>query len=128
MSGNFNLPVGTLCELRDNILYFNNSPICYLLSENSHKHFVWDGDEKGKIRGELINTINQKMKKNDKMVNLLIQDSICLKYRNKMYQGVWLWNDFFYSGIIEDLLHIEKLLNTKNPKIEREDFYNVCKN
>ena len=60
ISGTLLLPVNTELEKRDNLLLYNNKPVCYITSQNCYDYMANNEDGKGKERYALINSIKNK--------------------------------------------------------------------
>ena len=76
ISGFINLSVDTECEVIDNIIHYNNKPICYITSQNAYDYFSNNEDGKGKQRFKLIGKIKDELKRlnneySDKVAGLL---------------------------------------------------------
>ena len=110
LSGYINLPKGTKCEMKNNIIYFNNLPLMYATSENAHNYFTQNEDEQGILRGELINNILNILNKNHKKWYKIFFDPICLKYKNNKNINSWVWDHQFYIANLKDLQYILNLL------------------
>lgn len=63
--GHVNLPYGTVCELKGEVLYHRDKPLCYATSENAHQFFARDDDGQGEKRGKLVRDILARLTKND---------------------------------------------------------------
>lgn len=63
ISGIVNLPVNTELEKRDNLLLYNNKPICYITSQNCYDYFSNNADGKGKQRFNLVNKIKAELER-----------------------------------------------------------------
>ena len=62
IGGRFNLTIGTPINENNNILYFNNLPICYKTSQYAYDYFSRNDDEKGLERFALVEQIKQRLK------------------------------------------------------------------
>lgn len=122
------ITVGTEVTEESNIIKYGNNKICLATSANAHEHFVYDGDNEGAERGNLILSIQSKLAENHTVeeidaegnityVDHIAQqrreaiegDEICAKYVTST-SGEILWNHDFYSATISDLQHIDALL------------------
>lgn len=65
MSGIVNLPYGTACELRGEIIYHSGKPLCFATSENAHQYFSRNDDGQGERRGKLVHDILARLTEND---------------------------------------------------------------
>lgn len=117
LSGEMNLPVGTQCVLKDNIIYCNNQPICAVTSQIAHNYFTTDEDKEGIERGRLINLILNRLQKKDNNYqnrwDKIWADGVCQKYKRKEHADHWLWNHEFYNAPLSDLQHIGALIGVK---------------
>lgn len=117
LSGEMNLPVGTQCILKDNIIYYNNQPICAVTSQIAHNYFTADEDKEGIERGRLINLILNRLQKKDNNYqnrwDKIWTDDVCQKYKRKEHADHWLWNHEFYNAPLSDLQHIGALIGVK---------------
>ena len=114
--GAVNLPAGTICELRNSILFYEGRPLCVVSSENAHQHFARNDDGKGMERGQLIRAIITRLQKRDDNYqsrwDKVWEDSLCRKYKRTEHHD-WLWNHAFYNASMEDLEHIAELVNAR---------------
>lgn len=112
--GDVDLPENTKCECVEGMILYHGNPICVVFSENSHRHFAINNDGKGKQRGDLTKRIVRCLASTDenyqKRWDLIWDDIICQKYKDKMHGDYWLWNHAFYKAKIEDLQHIAELI------------------
>lgn len=110
ISGNVNLPYGTECECRYNMIYYNNKPLCYTTSQNAYDYFSCNDDKQGLTRGKLVNEIKKLLAKADDKHQArwdkLWEDISIHKYRRKEIDDYWLWNYDFYNAPINDLKYI----------------------
>lgn len=115
--GNINLPVNTICQLRDNMLFYNDKPLCLVTSYSSEQHFARNDDGQGLLRGKMTQAIIKKLSKRDNDYqtrwNKVWSDFCCNKYKRVEHTDYWLWNNQFYSAPIEDLKYIMKLIGLK---------------
>lgn len=112
--GEVNLPAMTEVELKDNMLYYQNKPLCVITSENAHNYFARNDDGQGMERGRLIYQIQKILQKKDEKYqsrwDKIWNDEKCQKYKRKEYADFWLWNHAFYNAEIEDLQYIYNLI------------------
>ena len=112
--GEVNLPAMTEVELKDNMLYWQEKPLCVITSENAHNFFARNNDGNGMERGRLTQAIMRTLANTDEHYqnrwDKIWSDSICQKYKRKEYADYWLWNTAFYNADIEDLQHIYQLI------------------
>ena len=60
--GNVNLAYGTECEEKNNTIYHDGKPLCFVTSENAHNYFSRNDDGQGERRGELVREIMGRLK------------------------------------------------------------------
>lgn len=112
--GEVNLPAMTEVELKDNMLYYQNQPLCVITSENAHNYFARNDDGLGMERGRLTQAIQQSLQKQDNKYqgrwDKVWEDELCRKYKRKEYADYWLWNHAFFNADIADLEHIYNLI------------------
>lgn len=119
IGGDVNLPVFTICEELDGIIFYNDIPICAITSENAHLHFACNVDAQGMSRGKLIQAIQRKLKGNKFKPNYqdrwdkIWDDKLCQKYKRIEHKDHWLWNHDFYNAPIGDLEYIANLIGAK---------------
>lgn len=134
MSGDFNIPYGTILEKRnDGILYFENKPVAVARSAASHIHFVNDEDNNGlkryywtsgiikKLDGNVRSTIadaRDEEKEHSRLWEIIVNDKIAQKYRRVDHVDYWLWDDTFYNAPLEDLKHIGSIIDIKDTQAE----------
>jgi hypothetical protein len=112
--GKVNLPVGTVCQYDQGFIIHDGQPLCVVTSENAHKHFAKNDDGKGLERGELIQRILEKMRKEEgsqERWDKVEKDRICKRYKRHDHPDNWLWNHSFYGASIENLTHIWNLIS-----------------
>lgn len=114
LSGEVNIPAFSLCEEKDDIIYYEDRPICYVKSENAHRFFTNNDDGQGVERGKLIKRIINKLAKKDSEYqnrwDKIWLDEKCQKYKKEEYADYWLWNHNFYIADIESLEYILSLI------------------
>lgn len=112
--GAVNLPALTLVDLRGNMLYWNDKPLCLCTSENAYKYFARDDDGQGMDRGRLTTSIMRILAKPDDKHQArwdkVWEDSVCQKYKRQQFQDYWLWGHAFYNADINDLEYIYQLV------------------
>lgn len=115
--GDVNLPAMTEVELKDNMLYYQNKPLCVITSENAHNYFARNDDGLGMERGNLTQTIRKRLEKKDNQYqdrwDKIWDDELCQKYKRPEHKEHWLWNTAFYNADVEDLKYIYKLIGGK---------------
>lgn len=107
----FNLSYGTICNSKENIIFYNNQPICFTTSQIAYDYFSRNDDGRGLERGKLVNKIlstlsNKKDGKHQNRWDKLWEDEYCHKFRRKEHGDHWLWSFDFYNAEIEDLQYI----------------------
>lgn len=116
--GYVNIPALTNFQAEDGMIYYNEKPLCTVVSSNAHNFFARNDDGCGLQRGRLIETINKMLSKRDAFYqirwNAVWEDAICNQYRRIEHQDYWLWNHAFYNAPIEQLEHIVSVI--KNAK------------
>ena len=116
IGGDVNLPVFTICEEYEGIIFYNDIPICAIASENAHSHFARNDDGQGIVRGKLIQSIQKKLNGNKTKSGYqdrwdkIWDDELCQKYKRTEHKDYWLWNHEFYNAPIEDLKYIADLI------------------
>lgn len=112
--GEVNLPALTEVELKDNMLYWQDKPLCVITSENAHTYFARNDDGQGMERGRLTQAITKTLENNDDKYqerwDKVWEDTICQKYKRTEYADYWLWNHAFFNADIADLEHIYNLI------------------
>lgn len=114
MSGYVNLPYGTICETREQMIYYKDKPLCYVTSQNAYDYFSQNDDNQGLKRGKLVKNIIKVLSKQDENYqnrwNRLWNSSFALRFKRKEREDFWVWNYDFYNASIEDLEKIEELI------------------
>lgn len=112
--GDVNIPALTKVELKGNMLYWQDKPLCVATSENAHKYFARNDDGQGRERGWLTSQIQTILQKRDDSYqnrwDKIWDDQLCQKYKRKDHQDHWLWNHDFYNADIDDLQYIYNLI------------------
>lgn len=119
--GEVNLPAGTVCQYEQGYIIYDGKPLCVVTSENAHQYFAKNNDGKGLERGDLIQSILEKMREQDENEegfsryqerwDKVENDPICKAYKRHDHPDNWLWNHSFYGASIENLTHIWNLIN-----------------
>lgn len=65
LCGNVNLAYGTECEEKNNTIYCNGKPLCFVTSENAHNYFSRNDDGQGERRGALVREIMGRLTENN---------------------------------------------------------------
>ncbi len=117
MSGDVNLPFGTICEAAGNVITLKGSPIAVTTSENAHQYFARNDDGKGAMRGRLTQAIQKTLAKRDAEYqtrwNRIWDDPKLRPYKRQEYADFWLWNHEFFNADIETLGYIARLIGAK---------------
>ena len=66
LCGVVNIPRGTACEARGDVLFCDDKAICYVASETAHNYFSRDDDGEGIKRGELVKEIMKRLTTREK--------------------------------------------------------------
>ena len=118
--GDLNLPFGTECFAKNEILYCDKGAICSVKSQNSYVYFTWNGDGCGEKRRKLIDSVvrnldrgKQSKESYDEKWEMVWKDDTCLKYKRTDCNDRWLWSYAFYHAEISDLLYIERLITKR---------------
>lgn len=110
LCGEINLPYGTPCDLKENIIYYQGKPICFVSSQNAYDYFSNNFDFRGLERGKLVEKIQKILQKRDDKYqyrwNKLWDDKKANEFRRQEIEDYWLWNFNFYNAKIEDLEYI----------------------
>ena len=110
ISGNINIPIGSILTCENRILIYNEKQVCINTSENAHKYFMRNDDGQGLLRGQLIDNITHTLQENKDKWDIIENDPICQAYRRPEYEDHWLWNHAFYNTSIETLTYISNLI------------------
>ena len=121
LSGQVNIPYGTLLESRGVLLFLGKKPICYATSENAHQFFAVNDDGKGLDRGKLTQAIQKRLNTRDNDYQMrwdkVWADPLCQKYKRPEHEDHWIWNHDFYNAPLPDLLYIAALVKVKGVKL-----------
>ena len=111
--GEVNLPAGTVCQYDQGYIIHDGKPLCVVTSENAHNYFTKHSDGKGMERGHLIQSILAKLHEegSEERWENVERDRICKIYKRHDHPDNWLWNHSFYNASIENLEHINNLIN-----------------
>ena len=112
LSGEINLPYGTVCEEHSGVIYFGDKALVYSTSANAHQYFARNDDGQGIKRGKLLQEIMRRLngKLNQAAWNRVWGDLSIRKYKRKEHADYWLWNHDFFNAPIEDLEYILKVV------------------
>lgn len=117
LSGNVNLPYGTILIENDGYIFHNGKVLFRSTSENAYQYTARNDDGNGKERGALINAIKAKLEKRDADYRLrwdkVWEDAVCQSYKRADHEDYWLWNHEFYNAPIDDLRYIAELVGAK---------------
>ena len=111
IQGEVNIPFGTELYSVNNIIIYNNKPVCFDTSQDAFDYFVSNEDGNGLQRCNLINwildntsfdKIKDKNKYND-IWQMIWSNKYYHKFKRPDNNGVWLWYKDFYLASIEDL-------------------------
>lgn len=109
--GAVNLAVGTICQEVNGVLWYDKKPLCMVTSENAHQYFARNDDGQGLLRGQLTQSIQERMRNQNHAWDFIVEDVVCLKYKRVEHADHWLWNHEFFSASIEDLQYISALVD-----------------
>lgn len=121
ISGEVNIPALSDCELIDGMILYNNKPICYEASQNSHDYFARNDDGEGLLRGKFTQDIqkflsNRRDNAYQARWDKIWRDAFCQQYKRCEHVDHWLWNHRFFEAPIEDLKYIANLIGMKEPE------------
>lgn len=115
ISGQVNIPYGTVLEAQDGFLMWQGKRLCAATSQNAHNYFVSDHDGQGRERGALIEAITAQLERRDKLYQArwdnLWEDVLARRYCRG--GDHWLWKHSFYAAPLEDLRHIAGLVGAQ---------------
>lgn len=108
------LPYGTELELRDGRLFHGDQMLCRANSRDAYEYTARNDDGQGRLRGELIHKIKQRLEKRDsnyqKRWDRLWDDDKANTLRRNNFDDFWVWGHAFYNAPIEDLQHVWRLI------------------
>ena len=117
LSGNVNIPYGSLLESRGGFLFYKDVRLCTVTSQNAYDFFSVDDDGRGLERGGLVAAIMARLEKRDGSYrarwNKVWGAPVCQRYRHPEHDDFWIWNQAFYEAPVEDLQAIAKLVGAK---------------
>lgn len=112
-----NLNKGAQCEAHDDIIWFQNYPLCKVHSQDAYDFFARNDDGLGLKRGELTQAIRDTLAQVDDehqaRWDKIWEDKLCQNYRRAELKDYWLWNDNFYNAEILVLQYIAGLVGAK---------------
>ena len=110
LSGQVNIPYGSLLESRGGFLFYKNARLCTVTSQNAY-------DGRGLERGGLVDAIKTRLEKRDGSYQArwdkVWAAPVCQRYRRPNHEDHWLWNHDFYNAPVEDLQSIARLVGAK---------------
>lgn len=119
LSGDVNLPFGTICTLNGEILEKDGKPLFFVTSENAHQYLARNDDGRGIERGKLTQEIQQRLQpqrnlkdeaKRRRAWNRIWNDEKLKPYKMREHPDHWLWNHAFFNADIETLHYILKVI------------------
>lgn len=125
LAGNVNVPYGSTCELKGNVIYKGDRPLVAATSENAHQYFARDDDgrglERGKLSQQILNLLAPKEHatkteniKRQKAWERIWDDPKLQPYRMREHADHWLWNHAFFNADIGTLNYIINLIKGGN--------------
>ena len=113
LQGNVDIPYGTSLLCINDLLFYNKRPVCYITSQDAFDYFVTDYDNRGILRGQLLEWIllhtSQKYHSKDvydKIWEMIWSTDSYHKFKMSQFVNRWLWSFDFYNAPIEDLQDI----------------------
>lgn len=94
--------------------------LCLKQSEHAYQSFVYDADDRGLQRYDLLENIYDKisnftLKQKGDLFEILNKDGIAKKYKKDSNEDEWVWDRYKFScAHIFDLEHINKIVNKIN--------------
>lgn len=114
LSGQVNIPYGTVLENRGGTLMSNGKRICRVSSQNACDYFSQDDDGQGLERGKLVAAITAQLTPGNQVQwDKVWADRVCQQYRRSDHEDHWLWSQSFYEAPVDDLRHIAQLIGAK---------------
>lgn len=114
IDGKVNIPYGTALTCQDGYFMHKNQRVCAVGSQHGMDYFVQDDDGAGRLRGELIGSIRQKLECKDAdhqtRWDRVWASALCQKYRRPESDDYWLWARAFFDAPILDLQAIATLV------------------
>lgn len=121
VSGNVNIPYGTILHREEDYLIYNGKPLFVWRCQNSVEHFVSNDDGQGEARWNYIQAIYRQLsvkphesKKQGEARqarwNKVWEDPICAQYRDMRHEDFWIWSEKLNHAAICDLSHIMHLV------------------
>lgn len=114
IDGRMNIPYGADLICQDGFLFYNGRCVCAAEGQNGMDYFVQDDDGAGRLRGELIGSIRQKLECKDAdhqtRWDRVWASALCQKYRRPESDDYWLWARAFFDAPILDLQAIATLV------------------
>lgn len=116
LSGNVNIPYGSLLEARGGFLFYKDVRLCTVTSQNAYDFFSVNDDGRGIERGGLVGAIKARLEKRDGSYQArwdkVWSAPVCQRYR-RPERDDWIWNHDFYNAPVEDLQVIARLVGAK---------------
>lgn len=115
----YNLPYNTPLTMRNQLLYYNNEPICYITSESGHKYFARNDDNNGLERGKLTYAIAYSDRRPNKNNGFRFteeeREMLREEYPHFLQDNEeWLlFNHDFYNADIEELRELANKLEVR---------------
>lgn len=121
ISGQVNIPYGTVLENQGGTLMLNGKSICRASGQNACDYFSQDDDGRGLERGKLVAAIAAQLAPDARgdedsrqaRWDKVWADRVCQRYRRPEHKDFWLWGQCFYEAPVEDLRHIAALVGAK---------------
>lgn len=115
--GSVNIPATAELESADGVIFYRGEPVCLETSENAHRFFARNDDERGMERGRLTRAILKKLEKRDSRYqerwDRVWKDPVCRTYKRTDHDDYWLWNHAFFNAELDTLRHIAELVGAK---------------
>lgn len=109
-----NIPWGAVLEEQDGSLFWKGKLLCRVTSQNAYDYFSRDDDCRGKLRGQLVGAIKDRLEKRDKGYQArwdkVWADPKCQQYKRPEHEDWWVWSYAFYNAPISDLQYIAALV------------------
>lgn len=117
IGGKVNIPAGTVCEARNDMIYYGEIAVCAVKSHTAHQYFARNDDGRGMVRWRLTQAILKKLAARDdgyqERWDKVWDDSVCKLYKREDHEYHWLWSDDFYTANLMTLKYIAHLVGAK---------------
>ena len=117
INGKVDISVSTECNSLNGVIYYEDTPLCLVTSENAHLYFARNDDGNGIERGKLTKLIIEKLNQNDDKYqnrwDKIWRCPICRGYKRPEFSDHWVWSHSFYTADINNLRHIAKLIDVE---------------